>query len=243
MQNLESISGRKIKLVIFDCDGVLLDSEKIGNLVEIEALKTLNINISNEDYQKRFAGVTTKNTFASLAKEAGITLPKDFLKGVEEKVVCLLEQAVQVIPHVYETLQKIKEPKAVASNSHFDRLSKLLTSRKLTHFFDGYIFSADMVAHPKPAPDLYQYVAQKMLAPPEECLVIEDSATGVQAAKHAGMNVLGFIHSQHCLPEDKIKLLNAGAQQVFFDMRELPCAIDSLNQQNCQPLNTLRVGQ
>ena len=119
-------------------------------------------------------------------------------------------------------MQQIKVSKIVVSNSHFARLSKLLTLKKLIHFFDGYIFSADMVEHPKPAPDLYLYAANKMHVPTEECLVIEDSATGVQAAYQAGMKILGFINSQNPPHERKEKLLKAGAIQVFCDMRELP---------------------
>jgi HAD superfamily hydrolase (TIGR01509 family) len=221
-----------IKLVIFDCDGVLLDSEKIGNRVEMEALKTLNINIDNENYQKRFAGVTTKNAFETIAHEAGINLSPKFLATVEKKIIKTLEKEVKIIPYVFKALRQIKISKAVASNSHFARLSKFLRSKNLTHFFDGYIFSADMVKHPKPAPDLYQYVAKKMLVLPRECLVIEDSVVGIQAAYQAGMKALGFINSQYSTLENQEDLLKAGALQVFFDMRELPNIISKWSKLN-----------
>lgn len=223
---------QQIKLVIFDCDGILLDSEEISSRVEVEALKTLGINIDNDDYQKRFAGVTTKNAFECIAHEAGIDISAKFLVSVEKKVVKYLEKEVKIIPHICEALQQIKISKAVASNSHFARLSKLLRSKNLIHFFDGYIFSADMVRHPKPAPDLYQYVAKKMLVLTAECVVIEDSATGIQAAYQAGMKVLGFINSQNSTLENKENLLKAGALQVFFDMRELPNIIRNWSKLN-----------
>lgn len=229
MRNSQITHDQPIKLVIFDFDGVLLDSEKIGNRCEVEALKTLNINIDTDDYQKRFAGVTTKNAFNSIAQETGINISSQFLTDVEEKTVKALEQEAKVTPYIHKALKKIKMPKAVASNSHLARLSKLLKLKKLLHFFDNHIFSADMVKYPKPAPDLYKYVANKMLVPAEKCLVIEDSTTGVQAAQQAGMKVLGFINSQNSFQENKEKLLKAGALQVFCNMNELPKIIHNLN--------------
>lgn len=220
---------QSIKLVIFDCDGVLLDSEGIANEVELEALKTLNIDIDSAHYQERFAGVTTKNVFAILAKEYNKSISTQFLKKVEAKVVDALEKEVRIIPNIKKALQEIKIPKVVASNSHFSRLSKLLTMKKLTQYFDGYIFSADFVKHPKPAPYLYQYIAKKMLVSPDKCLDIEDSETGVQAARQAGMNVLGFIKSRHFCAENEKKLLKAGAFQVFLEMKDLPDIIHRLS--------------
>ena len=136
---------------------------------------------------------------------------------------------MKIIPHIYETLQQIELPKAVASNSHFNRLTKLLTLRNLIHFFNGYVFSADMVTNPKPAPDLYLHVAHRLQVSEKECLVIEDSPAGIQAAKNAGMKVLGFINSEKLLPIEEKKLLKAGAFQVFYDMRKLPDLIIQLN--------------
>lgn len=225
---------KHIKLIIFDCDGVLLDSEEIGNRVEVEALKTLNIHINNENYQKRFAGVTTKNALNIMAQEAGATISAEFLKEVEDKIVSAIEREAKLIPYIYETLQQIKIPKVVASNSHFARLSKILTSKGLMHFFDGYIFSADMVKYPKPAPDLYLYIAQKMLVRPDECLVIEDSATGVKAAHQAGMKVLGYIKFNNSFQENKDELLQAGTLQVFSDMRELPNILSNIEKEHAK---------
>lgn len=238
MKKAHTGSYQSIKLVIFDCDGVLLDSEEIANEVEIEALKTLNIDIDSAHYQERFAGVTTKDVFAMLAKEYNKSISTQFLKKVEAKVVDALEKEVRIIPNIEKALQEIKIPKVVASNSHFSRLSKLLTIKKLTHFFDGYIFSADFVKHPKPAPDIYQYIAKKMLVSPDNCLVIEDSETGVHAAKQAGMNVLGFIKSRHFCSETEEKLLKAGAFQVFREMKKLPAIIHSLSSIDNKNLGT-----
>lgn len=221
-------SLQKIRLVIFDCDGVLLDSSIMGNRVELEALKTLNIHINEEEYQERFSGITTENVFQQIADETGINISTQFLAGVEQKILETLTKEVKIIPHIYETLQQIELPKAVASNSHLNRLTKLLTLRNLIHFFSGYVFSADMVTNPKPAPDLYLHVAHRLQVSEKECLVIEDSPAGIQAAKSAGMKVLGFINSEKLLPTEEKKLLKVGALQVFYDMRELPKLIKKL---------------
>jgi histidinol phosphatase-like enzyme len=223
------VNKHLLKLVIFDCDGVLLDSEGIGNRVETQALlTTLNIRISPDEYQRRFAGVTTEGALRKAGQEFGITISESFIKEVDEKILSALEAEAEIIPYVDEALKKINISKAVASNSHFYRLSKLLKAKKLIDFFDDAVFSADMVEHPKPAPDLYQHVLKKMLVSAQDCIVIEDSSAGVKAASQVGINTLGFINSPNPAKEDIENLLNAGASDVFTDMRELPGIINSL---------------
>jgi len=222
------LSRQPIRLIIFECDGVLLDSLESNHSIEIEELKTLNIDIDNQEYQKQFAGVPIENAFNVIAREYRINIPAQFMRYVEEKIVNAREQRIEVIPYVHEILKKINICKAVASNSPFSRLSTLLTLKNLIHFFDGHIYSADMVKKPKPAPDLYLYTAKKLLVPVEECLVIEDSATGIKAAHQAGMNVLGFINAKSPSSEIKQELLEAGALQVFSTMKNLPEIINGL---------------
>ncbi len=222
------LSKQPIRLVIFECDGVLLDSQVIGHSIEVEALKTLNIDIDNQEYQKQFAGVPIESAFNVIARDYGIYIPAPFIRHVKEKVANAQEQEIEVVHHVHDILQKINICKAVASNSPFSRLSMLLRLKSLIHYFDGHIFSADMVKKPKPAPDLYLYAAKKLLVPVGECLVIEDSTTGVEAAHQAGMNVLGFINAKSPSSESKQELLEAGALHVFCTMKKLPEIINSL---------------
>ena len=226
------LSRQPIRLVIFECDGVLFNSPVFGHSIEVVALKSLNVDIDSQEYQKQYAGVTIESAFNIIAQDYGIYIPAPFIRDVEEKIINAREQGIEVIHHVHDILQKINICKTVASNIPFSRLSTLLTLKTLIHFFDGHIFSADMVREPKPAPDLYLYVAKKLLVPVGECLVIEDSATGVKAAHQAGMNVLGFINAKYPSSKSKQELLEAGALQVFCTMKKLPEIINSLRRRS-----------
>ncbi|MBY0462576.1 MAG: HAD family phosphatase [Alphaproteobacteria bacterium] len=211
-----------IKAIIFDCDGVLLDSEEIGGRIEVSALKKLGISIEEGEYNKRFSGVTTMDALQTVTKESGVFISDAQINEIEDEITKSLEKEVKVIPHVAETLQAIRLPKAVASNSHFPRLLKLLNSRHLDQYFDDCIFSADMVSRPKPYPDLYQFVAKKMGVLPSECLVIEDSPIGARAAHEAGMKVLGFIGTAQSQKISDKSFFEAGVDIMFNDMLQLP---------------------
>lgn len=211
-----------IKAIIFDCDGVLLDSEEIGGRVEVNALKKKGIFINEEEYNKRFSGVTTTDALQTVTGEAGVPITASEIEEIENEITETLDKEVKVIPNIVETLQAIQLPKAVASNSHFPRLLRLLNSRHLDQYFDDCIFSADMVSKPKPHPDLYQFIARKMGVLPSECLVIEDSPTGAEAAHKAGMKVLGFIGALQSQKIPDQSFFKAGAELVFNDMLQLP---------------------
>jgi|CryBogDrversion2_8_1035294.scaffolds.fasta_scaffold01636_1 HAD superfamily hydrolase (TIGR01509 family) len=211
-----------IKAVIFDCDGVLLDSEEIGGRIEVNALKKLGISIEEEEYNGRFSGVTTAQALQTVTKESGVSISDAMIDEIENEITVALEKEVKVIPNIAETLRAIHLPKAVASNSHLPRLLKLLNSRHLDQYFDDCIFSADMVSKPKPHPDLYQFAAKKMGVLPFECLVIEDSPTGAQAAHKAGMKVLGFIGTAQSQKISDKRFFEAGVDIVFNDMLQLP---------------------
>lgn len=219
---MKNFTSPLIKAIIFDCDGVLLDSEEIGGHIEVEALKKLGIFLEEEEYNKRFSGVTTADALQTVTKESGVSISDAQINEIENEITGALEKDVKVIPHVAETLRAIQLPKAVASNSHFPRLLKLLNSRHLDQYFDDCIFSADMVSKPKPYPDLYQFIAKKMGVLPSECLVIEDSPTGAEAAHKAGMKVLGFIGTAQSQKISDKRFFEAGAEIVFSDMLQLP---------------------
>lgn len=220
MKNTQS--SHSIKAIIFDCDGVLLDSEEIGGRVEVNALKKKGISIDEEQYNKRFSGVTTLEALQTVTAEAGVPISAREIEEIENEITEALDKEVKVIPHIIETLKTIKLPKAVASNSHLPRLLRLLNSRHLDQYFDDCIFSADMVSKPKPYPDLYQFVAKRMGVLPSECLVIEDSPTGAKAASKAGMKVLGFIGTSQSQKISDQSFFEVGVEVVFNDMLQLP---------------------
>lgn len=238
MKNTQS--SPLIKAIIFDCDGVLLDSEAIGGRIEVNALKKLGISIEEEEYNKRFSGVTTIQALQTVTAESGVSISDSMIEEIENEITEALDKEVKVIPHVVETLKAISIPKAVASNSHFPRLLRLLNSRHLDQYFDDCIFSADMVSKPKPYPDLYQFAAKKMGVLPSECLVIEDSPTGAQAASKAGMKVLGFIGTSQSQKISDQSFFEAGVGVVFNDMLQLPELIQL--ESHCYLVNQAKLG-
>ena len=212
--------------VIFDCDGVLIDSEEYGNRIEVEALNSHGCPISIEEYNIRFAGQTTKDAFQTLAAENNVAFHPEFVRLVEKQTLAVLEKEAICVPGVRESLEKIHLPKGVVSNAYNEKLHTLLKVNNLLPYFNGHIYSADLVAHPKPYPDVYRLAAREMGATPERCLVIEDSAAGVRAAKAAGMHVFGFFGGHHHDPSYAAVLENEGVEVVFNDMSILPELVD-----------------
>ncbi len=208
--------------IIFDCDGVLLDSEESGNRIEVEELNSHGCPICIKDYNIRFAGRTTRDAFNILATENKVSFHPEFIKLVEKKTLSILEKETMCVPGVRESLEKIHLPKAVVSNAYNEKLYALLKINNLLPYFNGHIYSADLVDHPKPYPDVYELAAREMGASPRKCLVIEDSAAGVKAARAAGMHVFGFFGGKHHDQSYADILEKAGVEVVFNDMSILP---------------------
>lgn len=224
LQDIQSSSATNnyFDAVIFDCDGVLVDSEEIANRIEVEELNIHGCPISVREYNDRFAGITTKDAFDTLAKENNITFHSGFVKSVEKKTLDFLEKEDLSIPGVRHALEEIYLPKAVASNAYNEKLHTLLRINNLLPYFNGHIFSADLVNHPKPYPDIYELAADAMGVSPRKCLVIEDSEAGVKAARAAGMHVFGFIRGYR-RDSNYVKVLEeAGSEVIFNDMLVLP---------------------
>jgi len=212
----------RVDAILFDCDGVLIDSEGSANQVEVEALNSHGCPIGIEEYNDRFSGKTTRDAFQTLADENNISFHPDFVKSVEKKTLSLLEKESICIPGIRQALEEITLPKAVVSNAYNEKLQTLLRIHNLLPYFNGHVYSADLVDHPKPYPDIYNLAAREMGAAPQKCLVIEDSIAGVKAARAAGMHVFGFFGGSHNAPGYAAKLEKEGAEIVFNDMSTLP---------------------
>lgn len=213
------------ELIIFDCDGVLIDSEVVGCAVDAEALTEAGIPIALEDILQRFTGTTSREMYETLVAEHGRPLPDDFAERVRRRTDEVFERDLRAIEGIHEVLDQIDLRACVASSSTYRRLQKTLGMTKLYDCFFPHIFSAESVARGKPAPDLFLHVAEQMRTAPERCLVIEDSVRGVQAGIAAGMRVLGFVGGSHCGPDSEAQLLAAGAELVFARMAELPALL------------------
>ena len=211
-----------VGLIIFDCDGVLVDSEVISCRAHAETLTRHGYPITAEQVLERFLGRSMRQATLEVEAELGRSLPDDFQSQTYAEIFRLFAASLEATPHIEETLAAITTPVCVASSGPPEKISTSLHHVGLYDRFAPHIFSAVQVANGKPAPDLFLFAAAQMHAKPTRCLVIEDSLAATEGALAAGMTVLGFHGGSHCGPGYANKLRAAGAALVFDDMRELP---------------------
>lgn len=214
-------------LLIFDCDGVLVDSEVLSCQVDAEVLNLIGLPYTPEDIAREFVGVSLRDQIARIEAERGCKIPEDFAERLNRALFARFETDLKPVAGVREAILDLPHPRCVASSSVPERIALSLRVTGLADLFE-HVFSATEVARGKPAPDLFLHAASRMKARPEECLVIEDSPAGIQAARAAGMRVIGFTGGGHCGPEHGSKLLRAGAPVIVERMAELPEAVRSL---------------
>jgi HAD superfamily hydrolase (TIGR01509 family) len=215
-------------LVIFDCDGVLIDSEALACRVDSECLAEIGIDLSAEAIAARYIGISTPDMLKDIARTAGRDLPPDLPALMRRRIREAFETRLVAIDGIADVLAGLAVPVCVASGSKPDRLEHSLGLVGLWQHFAPNVFSATQVSRGKPAPDLFLLAAREMSVPPSGCVVIEDSPFGVQAAVSAGMNPLGFTGASHCGPAHAEVLRKAGATRVFSRMAELPAILDDL---------------
>lgn len=207
-------------LIIFDCDGVLVDSELLSCRCLSEVLADFGFELDVEQALDLFLGRSTA-AIGEYYRERGQILPDDFLSRLKSRVLETFAGALQPIPGVGAVLSDLKIPGCVASSSDLDRVGLSLKVTGLAPHFETRIYTAQMVRHGKPAPDLFLHAAEKMGAAPARTLVIEDSVSGVQAGKAAGMTVWGFAGGSHYRGRDGQAILAAaGADRVFAQMSD-----------------------
>ena len=213
-------------LIIFDCDGVLVDSEALAARVWAEFLAEHGVIRSPEELGERYAGMTDAALGQRITEETGIALPPEVPRLIEERANGLFDRELQAIDGVAAFLANDAQLRCVCSNSGPKRLRRSLETTGLAvHFNPARIFSAALVAEPKPAPDLHLHAATSCGISPSRCVVIEDSATGVRAARAAGMDVLGFVGASHLGDAQATILRDAGATRIFHQMTELPALL------------------
>lgn len=212
-------------LLIFDCDGVLIDSEIVAARLEAEAITALGLPMSAQDICTRFAGTTTREVWATLERELGRPLPVGFFEAHLAHVRDVFSRDLEAIPGVRAMLEQLDVPFCVASSTQLPSLITNLGTAGLAGFFDGHVFSASQVKRPKPAPDVFLFAASQMGADPAECLVVEDSVAGVTAARRAGMPVVGFTGGSHVGPGHGERLIALGAGAIVERMSDLPALL------------------
>jgi HAD superfamily hydrolase (TIGR01509 family) len=216
-----------LSLIMFDCDGVLIDSEIIAARVESERLTELGYEISAEEIAERFAGLTLVRMMELLREETGMNFPEDFVEKTDAEIERRLSSDVQAIAGAAEMLDKLDLPRCICSNSMGMRLEMCLRKVGLWDRFRPYVFSALEVGtkRGKPAPDVYLYGAEQFGAPPRETVVIEDSVHGVAAAAAAGCRVVGFVGGKHTYPGHGDALTEAGAETIIKRLSEFPAVV------------------
>jgi|HigsolmetaAR203D_1030402.scaffolds.fasta_scaffold00011_148 HAD superfamily hydrolase (TIGR01509 family) len=207
-----------IRLAIFDCDGVLVDSEPIANRVFATMLCELGLQMSEAEMYQELTGRTLSDCARIVEARLGRSLPEGFLAELQERTLAAFErEGLKPIDGIHEALAAIDMPVCVASSGELEKMRFTLGLTGLLPRFDGRLFSATQVPRGKPAPDIYLFAAASMGVAPERCVVIEDSPAGAQAGLSAGMTVLGY-----CAHTPAAALRAVGVQRTFADMRELP---------------------
>jgi HAD superfamily hydrolase (TIGR01509 family) len=209
--------------VIFDCDGVLIDSDRLAVKVDVQVLTELGWPLSETEVIERFVGRSDRDAQAEIEAHLGRKLPAGWAEHVEGLYREAFAAELAPVAGVLEALDRITLPTCIASSGTHDHLRYTLRLTGLYERFASRIFSAEEVATGKPAPDLFLHAAARMGADPAGCVVVEDSRPGVEAARSAGMRALAFAGGLTAA-----ELLEGPNTVVFDDMRDLPRLLDEI---------------
>ncbi|SDR53614.1 haloacid dehalogenase superfamily, subfamily IA, variant 3 with third motif having DD or ED [Rhizobiales bacterium GAS113] len=210
-------------LLIFDCDGVLVDSEPIAMALLIETIAKQGLAITPPEAHARFLGKSLATMCNILAESYGVALSGEALEQMRLRLYDRFRRELKPVPRICEALDAIDMPRCVASSSQLERIRLALDVTGLRSRFEPHLFSASMVKEGKPAPDLFLHAASAMGVDPQACIVIEDSPAGVQAAKRAGMRAFAFTGGSHASAAGLAGLLEeAEPTLIFDDMTQLP---------------------
>jgi HAD superfamily hydrolase (TIGR01509 family) len=216
-------------LIIYDCDGTLIDSERIVADVCLAEIHKLGLaHWTMDDYVHAFVGMPGKVGWARVAEAVGRPLPDGFNHRVDAMIDASFASSLRPIDGVREAVIAIGGQRCVASTTAQPYLSQNIAIAGLTDLFGDAVFSASQVKRPKPAPDVFLYSASQMGHDPKDCVVVEDSVPGVLAARRAGMRVIGFTGAAHDPAAMRSRLSEAGAIHVASDMGALPAIVRDL---------------
>lgn len=209
-------------LVIFDCDGVLVDSEIIACRILAERVALYVPQIDQAKFAVQSVGKTDESVLAETTARTGVQFPADMSDQVRRAIDAALESELQPVAGAAAMLEALPLPRAVASNSQRARVVASLTKTGLRAHFNEDLFGADMVAHPKPAPDLYLLALERTGTAAEKAVVVEDSVAGLTAARAAGLRVVGFTGASGVPPGQAERLMQGGASVVIDKLADLP---------------------
>lgn len=211
-----------ISQIIFDCDGVLIDSEILSFAVDEKLLPDYGVKVTAGDLARTFGGVAYGEMIAAINSRFDVCIDAHrYQERCEAMLATTFEKELRAIEGIRELLSSLRVPFALASGSDLARLDQCLGLTGLADFFGNRIFSAEQVKRGKPAPDIFLLAAQMCGWRPEDCLVIEDSPSGIIAAQAAGMRSVGFLGGAHRTADDETTLRAAGAEYVAGNSRDL----------------------
>ncbi|RCL01803.1 MAG: putative phosphatase/phosphohexomutase [Candidatus Tokpelaia sp. JSC085] len=223
----------KLELVIFDCDGVLVDSEYLSAQINAELLTDAGFPISANELAERYAGLVFSDTLKMIKTQHGISLPENSVLIEKSGAIFAtrIKTELRPIDNVRLSIGQLRLPYCICSNSTSTSIKTMLTLTGLDDLFEGVgIFSAPEVGtrRSKPAPDVYLHAAEVHHSNPERVIVLEDSFHGVTAAKEAGMWVVGFTGARHAYPGLATVLAEAGAQRIISRHIDMPTVIEKI---------------
>jgi HAD superfamily hydrolase (TIGR01509 family) len=215
-------------LLIFDCDGVLVDSEHLACAALAEIMTTLGHSMTADEAMLAFAGRSLKDVLARAERLLSRPIPEDLGEQAAVQLMARFRRELQAVPGVKEAIAALPYRRCVASSSDPGRLTLSLDVTGLSALFGNNVFSAVEVANGKPAPDLFLLAARRLGEDPSSCIVIEDSVLGVEAAGAAGMAAIGFAGASHANRGLAERLVAAGAEPVIDSMANLPAAVEQV---------------
>lgn len=217
------------ELILFDCDGTVMDSELIAAECEVEHLEPFGVQMTAQEFALRFAGTSAQFAKQTLEEMIGRSLPDDHTDTVKAKIRERLWREVKPMPGIHDVLDRLDQPRCICSNADMEKLKIELTRGELWDRFRPYVYSAYEIESRKrkPEPDLFLHAADEFSVSPSACVVVEDSIPGIQAGKAAGMRVVGFTGGSHTHTTHADILTEAGAETVIKRLVDLPAIIDA----------------
>lgn len=217
------------RALIFDFDGVIADSEVLSNTTLAEIVTELGVPTTLDDAYRDFMGKRFHEVIAAIERALGRDLPDGFADDYQRRTLARFRSELRAIEGVREFIARFAElPRCIASSSSPDRLTLCLEVLGMEALFEGRVFSASMVARGKPHPDIFLHAAAAIGVPPEHCIVIEDSASGVIAARAAGVTVIGLLAAGHVRDGHGAVLTEAGADYVVRNFAEAERVVGDL---------------
>lgn len=198
MHHSDSLSTCKdIELIIFDCDGVLVDSEILSERLLLKMLKEVGADVSSDYFYNHFLGYNFEHVTARVLEDFAVVLTSSFREAYRKNLLQSFNAELETTCDISTLLKQLTVKTCVATSGSPDKVKNSLKCTKLNHYFEGHVFTSSEVANGKPAPDLFLFAAKQMGVNPENCLVIEDSPTGIKAALAAKMQVVRYIGASH----------------------------------------------